>query len=139
VYIYNTVTNTWSSGSSLPSQRYKLAATPGPKNSILALGGSDGTFISNIIFAYDIQTDKWEQLLVTLPEALYDFPAVSVENSVYVLGGLNFSNEPTANVWQMPFMTSVNWLAGPNLPQPEQKFAATMGNNSQIFTIGEKT
>jgi hypothetical protein len=93
--IYDTATDTWSTGATLPTfyKQSRLVATTGehvPKQ-IYIVGGAvihgltyqDGV---SAVFRYDLASDSWSRA-ADMPTARYSPPTAVVDDKIYALGG----------------------------------------------------
>ena len=59
VQIYNTTTNTWSSGTPMPQTRYQADGAAAINGKIYVPGGWNGPCSTTSIYIYDVATDSW--------------------------------------------------------------------------------
>lgn len=92
--VYDPVTDTWATKSSMPTARNYLAAAFGRDGKLYAIGGEvygagRTGIIYNVIEAYDPSTDTWENA-GNLPQELSALSAVTDnQGNIHVLGGYN--------------------------------------------------
>jgi len=127
---YNTLTNQWSSGSSMATKRYQFACvTCG--DYIYSIGGT-GRIDSNSAEQYDIQTDRWIPIApMKQPRACH--AATSIGESIFVVGGRNESI-----LWKSVEMydtRSNKWMEIAPMNTGRSSLAAAICGNS-IFAIG---
>ena len=89
VEVYDMVTNTWSSATSLNKARSDLVAVAhGGK--IYAIGGWDGTNVVATVEVYNPTKDTWT-MLTDMPTARSNLVAETKGNTIYAIGGVNDS------------------------------------------------
>lgn len=89
--IYDTRTDTWAAGPSLPAPRcaYALAAV---QEQVYLFGGWDGRRYTNSVFRYDPLSERWEELS-PMPVSLGFQAAAVVDGKVYLIGGYDGARE----------------------------------------------
>lgn len=105
---YDPVTNQWTSHASMPTARHH-AASAVVDGKLYVVGGRIGEELNNVdlIEAYDPISDSWTIDLEPMPSKRSGIGAVSVNGSIYVLGGEQnqgtFDNNerynPVNNIW----------------------------------------
>lgn len=91
--IYDPSTNTWSTGATMPTARYLLAADS-VNGEIYAIGGFSTSSALNTVEAYDPPTNTWSTV-ATMPTARYGPGATDVNGVIYTIGGVGLSSTPT--------------------------------------------
>jgi len=135
LFIFNVTSQIWTTGPSLPFTVYKLAATPGPDGTVLALGGYAGNqTILNSMYGYDPSSNKWMDASITLPVPMYNFAATVQQDILYIMGGVT-KTHTQKTFYGISYSTSI-WQTGPTLPTVEKKFAA-VSTGAQLVTVGE--
>ena len=127
---YNIAQNEWSDRAPMPAARHHLmAAAHG--GALYAFGGSApfGFGPTSTAWKYDPQTDTWHEL-PEMPEERMSGAAVTLGDSIYVVGGVGGSRqmmafEPQARIWRL-------------LPGPEQarEHTAAVAYRGELWVIG---
>src|SRR5205823_1537952 len=77
----------WTSPTSLPATRYRLAAALGSDGNIYVIGGGDNTIDYNTTFVYHLASNSWTQG-TNMPTAREGAQAVTLpDGRIIVLGG----------------------------------------------------
>jgi N-acetylneuraminic acid mutarotase len=137
----------WTTVTSMPTQRSNLAASVAPDGRILALGGIGPTQQPpqpplTTAEAYTVTTNLWASALPTIQPSTALAAATGPDGRIYAIGGailggpnnMSFSTptnfvqafSPTANTWQMVA----------NLPTARSFLAAATGPDGRIYAIG---
>lgn len=138
VEIYDPVTDTWSSGASMPTPREHLAVTSGD-GIVYAIGGrangDEGDQHAAAVEAYDPATEAWEAL-PPLPTPRGGFTGVYVSGHVIVMGGerrtTTFDAVDAFNV------ATGEWTSLPPMPTARHGVATAVIGNT-IYAIGGST
>jgi len=103
--IYDTATNTWSTGAPMPTPRY-IGASAVVGNILYAIGGANNGQL-NVVEAYNPATDTWSTK-APVPIIINSVYSAVLNNIVYLIGGFNgaggrlttmLSYNPATNVW----------------------------------------
>ncbi|TSA27894.1 MAG: hypothetical protein D4R67_05220 [Bacteroidetes bacterium] len=86
VEVYTPSSNTWTTGVSLPHQRYAHSAVAF-ENKIYVIGGSDYTYMLPDVLTFDTITNTWATV-TQLPTPRQALTSVVVGGTIYVIGGL---------------------------------------------------
>lgn len=139
VQIYNTTTNTWSVGPSLPSPRAAGTAIYN-EGKIHFFGGITDSTDQSDHYILDINntTDKW-LTAAALPNPRNNLSGAVINGEIYAIGG-QFGNETEAE--DQLFVdaydpTTDTWTAKADLPSPRSHFEAVTSNN-KIIIVGGK-
>jgi uncharacterized protein (TIGR03437 family) len=106
--IYDTTTNTWSTGAPMPTPRW-IGASAVVNNTLYAIGGGNNGQLS-VVEAYDPATNTWSAK-APMPIVANSMKAAVLNNIIYVVGGYNaaggrltttLSYNPATNTWSMP-------------------------------------
>ena len=148
VYKYDTATDQWVVGSSIPASRRRGAAGAAIyNNKIYVVGGSTGghggsAVRKNLFDEYDPMTDTW----TTLPDAPFardHVHAAVVGNKLYVAGGRNGSNGDNVEEVDVYDFGSGSWSTLPSpagdLPTPRAGAASVAVGNYVVVIGGEST
>ena len=85
--IYDIDRTKWSILPALPYASYCLVAVP-DKSQLLAIGGTDGTSLTNKVFQWDEKSWRWLTPYPNMPTARCNCSGISHESSVIVAGGI---------------------------------------------------
>ena len=85
--MYDSYKDEWSSLPELPNIRFSLVAVP-YKKQLLAIGGVNNIKVSNKVFAWDEDKQKWTTPYPNMPTARCDTCSISHELTVIVAGGV---------------------------------------------------
>jgi len=119
----------------LPSMNFARfgASVAAVGSKIYVIGGWDGiTEVSNIVEAYDINSQTWERKANLLTAVVYSACAV-VGNSIHVFGGYNGNS--ITNKHQVYNTVTNNWSYSANLPQARSGCGAA-AVSGKIYLIG---
>jgi len=104
VYRYDTLANSWSTMTSLPSARYSAAAAAIPsQNKIYVSGGvtgpsSEPSSYSDDLFVYDASSNTWDgPLSAKLPSGRRSHSMVAVDHTLYIAGGFYYKRQRSTN------------------------------------------
>jgi N-acetylneuraminic acid mutarotase len=139
VWKYNTSTNTWSAGPSLPDGRGSgAAARVGRFIHFFAGTNTNRTADKTEHWALNLDTGKWSAR-ASYPIAVSHLAAVALNGKIYGLGGERGLNERTGNVadvYRYDPATNV-WTKLADLPAPRSHFnSSAFVRNGRIITIG---
>jgi N-acetylneuraminic acid mutarotase len=136
VYIYNTVTNTFSRGAPMLSGRDRGAGGVAVYDSKIYYAGGLHKGIAVPWFdVYDTVANSWKKL-PDLPEARDHFQAAVVGKRFYAIGGRNTAINATTRVNDAFDFTTGSWVTGLKpLPTARGGFAVGVLGN-QLFVIG---
>lgn len=107
------------------------------------LGGSSGTVIFNKIARYDVETNTFELLSITLPEKKYEMAYAQYGQYLYMFGGV-LTTSSSSKVWQTSILRfdcvneqieTLSETMGVGLTYP---FATTDGNTILVSGTGTK-
>jgi len=135
IEIYDTSTNGWSTGASLPIplSGYGLVAFEGH---LFVFGGWDGEKYRNNVFSYDPNTDVWQER-TAMPTARAFPGAAEAGGKIYVIGGINENLSVTVNEIYTPSYDHDDlnpWKTG--FPIPGDRLgiqAATIADRVYVF------
>ena len=105
--IYDTATNSWTTGAPMPTARW-VGASAVVNNILYAMGGEVNSTLVNVVEAYDPATDTWSTK-TPMPIVDDSFYAVVVKGTVFVIGGYDvaigrlpavLSYNPVTNQWE---------------------------------------
>jgi N-acetylneuraminic acid mutarotase len=140
VWIYDSVTNTFSKGPSLPAPRGSGACAKIGRE-LHFMGGVDLQRVDHAdhwILNLDHPEQGWK-LSVPLPEPRNHFATAVLDGHVYVIGGQVGDDDATGaktNLWLLHPSTST-WQILPDLPQPMAHVTeATVVHRGRILTFG---
>jgi N-acetylneuraminic acid mutarotase len=144
VEVYDPVTNSWETKTSMPTPRAQLAACT-VNGKIYTLGGFENSFsgkYSAVNEAYDPATDTWTTKKPMLAE-MYAHCAVALGDKIYVIWGQSSGQSAgyLSGPWNQIYDTQTNsWTLGAAPPQPVHRSAtvATSGLHApqKIYVIG---
>jgi len=129
--VYNPVTDTWQTGTPMPSSRegVGVAAVNGK---IYAIGGSGANGTKNEM--YDPATNTWTPMADMPTSRGYAAVAV-VDNLIYVIGGIGGGDGSRTKVVQVYDPTSNTWGNRSSMPT-ERSMAAVGVVNNRIYVVG---
>jgi Kelch motif len=88
VEVFNPITNTWATGTSLPAACWGLAAAVGPDGLIYAMGGVDASgFPQSTVYSYDPATTKWTVQAPLLTAQAFLAADTGPDGLIYAIGG----------------------------------------------------
>jgi subtilisin family serine protease len=140
VQICDPVTNSWSTGSPMPTPRYQLGVVCGSSGFIYAIGGrsSGGGSPLNVVEVYDPQTNSWSSA-TPMPTARNQFAiSLGADGKIYTIGGkTNYLNNtgPFFDVVEIYDPLSDTWETGPPLPTQRGEMEAVLCGYG-IYSIG---
>ncbi len=133
---YDPRSETWEQLPKLPQPRsaYALAALEGK---LYLFGGWDGTAYRHEVFEYDPGTKQWSER-TPMSKARAYMEAVTVGDSIYVLGGENDSGRLSTNEVYSPAQEGDQpWARKTPMPQARSRFgAAATAPIAIIYAIG---
>jgi len=135
VEIYDTQTDTWSTGQSMLTPRRCLTSSAvGDK--IYAIGGEDNKDnIVNAIEIYDTKTNSWSTG-ESMPTARYHLTSSVVGDKIYAIGGRNSKTAFLNNVEIYDTKTST-WSTVQSMPTARHGLMSSVVGN-KIYAIGGK-
>ena len=141
VQIYNPATNSWTTGSPMPTARYGLGVVKGPGGFIYAIGGrnssADGAEL-DVVEVYDPVTNTWSSA-APMPTPRWQFAtSVGSDGKIYTIGGkMKYYNHegPFYDVVEIYDPVTNSWETGPAYPMEVGEMNAARMNN-QIFVTG---
>jgi N-acetylneuraminic acid mutarotase len=115
--IYDEAGNSWSTGANMPAPNviYSAAAAGGK---LYVFGGTpDAHSIVGDVSMYDPATDSWTTGLAPMPTPRVYSPAISVDASIYLVGGTNgnVGSYSTTGVFERYDPATNTWTSGPSL------------------------
>ena len=124
-------TSRWSSRARMLSPRARLAAAAFD-GWVYTIGGDTGDGVSSEVEAYDPHSNTW-QLGRPKPTAVSNIGAVTVDNLIYVPGGI-LSNGQVTDVLEAYAPTGDEWITLSSLPRPVCAYAiAAMEGKVYLF------
>jgi hypothetical protein len=127
LYILDTLTDTWTQGSNLPTGIQIPASA--------AYGNQIFVFDSGVCYKYDIATDDWSPCPAPPSGHGNASEAVTVGNRIYLIGG-NFGNIYEAfKTVEIYDPVSETWTAGPELNVGRYQFGGEYANG-RLYAIG---
>jgi N-acetylneuraminic acid mutarotase len=143
VEAYDPSANSWTIEAPIPTLRDGFAAATGSDGKIYAMGGfvsdSFAGHVVDTVEAYNPATNAWSTE-ARMPIGLSDFAAVTGRNGkIYAIGGAESNStggEETLGRVEVYDSTSNSWTTGASMPTPRSGFAAALGSNGKIYTIG---
>src|SRR6266478_2526027 len=92
VEVYDPISNSWSTATSMPTARAALAATA-VNGKICAIGGFNGGGVLNAVEVYDPSTNTWSTAAAGMPTARKGLAAADANGLIYAVGGANISGQ----------------------------------------------
>ena len=89
--VYDSYKDKWSVLPELPNAKFSLVAVP-YKKQLLAIGGVSDREVSNKVFAWDEDKEKWTTPYPNMPTARYCSSSISYGSAVIVVGGVTCWN-----------------------------------------------
>ncbi len=133
VECYNRRINSWSPASKLVSKRARMGVAQ-YKDSVFAIGGSDGRFELNSVEEFDLNNgNRWHLLDAKLRTARSDFGMTILGDVIYAIGGTSYSR--TLKTAETLDLNDQKWRTIPSLQIP-RKGSAAVACNGKIFAIG---
>ncbi|OUJ70360.1 Kelch repeat-containing protein [Hymenobacter crusticola] len=132
--IYNTATNTWSSGAPMPvAERSQAVAASG--DFLYGFGGNAST---RNAFRYNVRTNTWSTIAALPTGAFEAAAAAGADGSIYVFGGYT-TTAVVVNNTQIYNPTTDSWTAGAPMPTARNGQAAITDAAGLIHVIGGVT
>jgi N-acetylneuraminic acid mutarotase len=129
-YIYDTVTDTWSTGAAMPAGRaYISGVCIGTK--IYCIGGDNGG-PTNTTYIYDTATNTWSTGS-TMPAARHSMWMSYVGTKIYCIGGDGGSPTNTNYIYDT---TTDTWSTGAAMPGAKNGGDLTTAVGTKIYCIG---
>jgi hypothetical protein len=133
VHMYNPNTGAWQAKKCMPHPLY-LSASTVHDGLIIVLGGQDqnGAF-SDIIQAYDPDTNQWFVSFTRIPIVMAGAEAVTVADSIFLIGGRN-----TYWINAVYVIDPIQWEihAGPPMPHARAFSGGTRVGDSLVTVVG---
>jgi Kelch motif. len=139
LYSYNPGSNRWTSRAPMPSSLTGVAAAAGDNAGnteifVFEIGRGAGSAVSTT-FIYDTGTNSWVAGHA-LPSAVSHAQAVRVGSSIYVLGGLDTTGQPSLSVFIYD-IASDSFSAGAAMAMNSfGPIGATAGKDGRIYAVG---
>ena len=131
---YDTLTNTWSDKTSLPSGSGRSGhSSVVIDNKIYIIGGLTSSGVSNSIECYDTNTDSWSTIY-NMPVSLQLLSTESYGDKIYVIGGIDSSNNYTYSVYSYDIVKN-EWNKLYDLNEPKAR-ASSCIIGSIIYIMG---
>lgn len=136
--IYEPATDTWTNIAPMPTPRYFVSATE-LNGKIYVIAGIDGTgTLTDIVEIYDPSTDSWAQTdaIAPLPKALFAGKGVTLEGSLYYVGGAEFT--PARIILNTLYKYNVadnSWSEKTSMSVPRITHEAVV-HDGQIYVFG---
>jgi len=139
VQMYNVSTNSWGSGTPIPTGIWMPGATTGTDGRIYVVGGeSSSGAASTLLQIYNPSTQVWSSG-PPMSTARKQFQAVAAPNGlIYAIGGLSSGNVATATV-EAYNITGNTWSGKASLPSAVSVLGATLGPDGLIYVFGGST
>ena len=130
--IYDTVTDSWTTGAAMPGARYGAAAVAlGDK--LYVIGGSDGAQTVDTLWEYAPSTNTWKPR-APMSHARAFAAASAVGGKLYIIGGTDEVNEDVGYV-EIYDQASDAWTSKSDLPLPRMG-AAAVGLEGYLYLVG---
>lgn len=124
--------NSWVPSCTLTTPRARLAVVQ-HKNTVYALGGSDGKVDLSSVEVFSNQNEVWKKLPSSLCTARSDFGAAVLHGCIYAIGGVHYSSPlRSAEVFDP---ASEEWKLIASLSTP-RRGVATVSCNDSVYAIG---
>ena len=130
MYIFNTATNTWTTGPIVPYTARGVAYCLGTDNMVYCLGGFPP---ANNLARYNPATNTWTTL-APCPNGNWEGSCVSVNNKIYYAGG-----ETVESSMRIYDIASNAWSTGANLPTGVKLHKMASGNDGNLYVFGGHT
>ncbi len=127
MYIYNTATNTWTTGPSVPYTARGVAYCLGTDNMVYCLAGYP---VISTFARFDVATSTWSTL-ASCPNGNWEGSMVSYNNKIYYAGGETV--ETSMRIYDIALGT---WSTGANLPVGVKLHKIASGNNGNLYVFG---
>jgi hypothetical protein len=142
VTVYEAFSNCgWYSKPAIGTGRFGIASafnligqTSSSPGTLYAIGGSNGTAVTNANNGFATATNLWANL-TNLPNAKYQFSAQNVNGKIYCSGGYSTGFTPSAFTY-IYTIASGTWGVGATMPTAVGDYAAGMYRDSLIYYIG---
>lgn len=133
---FDPVANTWRTRQSMTSGRNYVGVVGASNGKVYAIGGSRNGPLSDVE-EYDPSTDTWVTRR-SIPTARYGHGLVATPNGkIYALGGVGIAGYSAVlgSVEEYDIATDT-WTTKANMPTSRFIFAAVLGPDNKIYTIG---
>lgn len=133
--VYDPVSETWTSMSSVPGSRNDMGFTYNSLNGKFYLaGGFNGFAILSDFYEYDPSVDTWTAK-ASLPSGAegIGLRAAAANGKIYVMGGI--SSSLNTNVHEYNPLTN-SWTVRSAMPTPRGDFGLVTASNGKIYAIG---
>ncbi len=128
---FDTVSGEWSAVAPLPAPRCGLALVA-HGDRLYALGGWDGSQVTETAFVYDPVANRW-QAIRSLPAPRAFAAATVLRDLIYLLGGRD-AEQQQDEMWVYDPVKDT-WAEAPSLPESRSSLAAAAEGTS-IYVIG---
>jgi N-acetylneuraminic acid mutarotase len=134
--IYDTASNSWSTGTDLPQRLWQAKAGVGDNGLIYVFGGKTPAYTySNSVYIYNPATDGWSNG-VNMPVGSSGGAVVSHGYAMYYIGGTNGSGGSGATNAVYVYYTWNSWDTLAPLPLATEGLAAVMGADGLVYAFG---
>jgi N-acetylneuraminic acid mutarotase len=116
----------------MPTKRLEVSAV-GFKNIIYIIGGQDKKGTTNLVEAYDPDSDRWS-VASPLPEKRDHTGAAVHDGKIYVVGGFDEKGKSTSSLFIYDISTN-KWKRGADMPTARGALAAKFVNGT-LYAIG---
>jgi uncharacterized repeat protein (TIGR01451 family) len=131
LYIYDINTNTWTSGATLPANRYDYASAV--YNNLYYVIGGYTTAYQATMLVYDPVTNTWDGTKAPMSVARRYFHAGVIGDKIYVAGGYNGSYLSSAEVYDI---ASNTWSPIAPMPSPWLNAADGVKHDRYLLLYG---
>ncbi len=104
---------------------------------IYVFGGLSSTTKLATVERYDPATNAWTGR-AAMPTARYATSAVTLNGKIYVIGGVNASNQ-IQNIVEVYDPVADSWSTAASMPTARSRLAAVTGPDGKIYAIGGST
>lgn len=127
MYIYNTATNTWTTGPSVPYTARGVAYCLGTDNMVYCLAGYP---VTSTFARFDVATSTWSTL-TSCPNGNWEGSMVSYNNKIYYAGG-----ETVESSMRSYDIAAGTWSTLATIPTGLKLHKLVSGNNGYLYMFG---
>lgn len=138
VEVYNPVTDSWSTGTPMPTARQRAAGTAISGKIYIVGGNIPGLFPAlSTLEVYDPATDTWDTSRAPMPTARFAAGAAALDGLLYVVGGELCGGCAVTGTLEVYDPLTDEWSSAASMPTPRDELTnAVVTLNGQVYVVG---